>query len=72
MAETSKKGATHSRELRVRNEHLRFRPRQARFGLDAGVFSGVEAVMRAIRPLAFPMTMNLTSLHSPDVHLRQR
>jgi len=71
MVETSKKGAKPARELRVRNEHLRFHPRQARCGPDAGVFSGVEAVMRAIRPLAFPTMMNLTTVHSPNVHLPQ-
>lgn len=71
MVETSKKGAKPARELHVRNEHLRFHPRQARCGHDVGVFSGVEAVMRAIRPLAFPTTMNLTTVHSPNVHLPQ-
>ena len=65
MAETSKKQAKHARELRVHNEHLRFRPRQAHCGPE--IFSGVEVVMRAIRPLAFPTKMNLTTLHFPEV-----
>jgi hypothetical protein len=72
MVETSKTEAKHARELRVHNEHIRFRPRQAHCDPEVGVFSGVEAVMRAIRPLAFPTKMNLTTLHSPEFHLLQR